>query len=145
MAGASLNFAAHIYVINLGNVADGSAAAVAAVAAAEYIPAGLAGTVPQGGTSPNIRAVVPGENITFIGQVTSGAGAGNTVVYDYANWQTTTITYTPTGAPGPQTTTVYAPTGNPDIHGTHSITADALSLTATLVGVPTNTLSAIDF
>ncbi|HIJ63147.1 MAG TPA: hypothetical protein HPQ04_10695, partial [Rhodospirillaceae bacterium] len=135
----------HIYVINLGNVGDGSATAVAAVAATEYTPAGLAGAVPQGGVSPNLRAVVPGENVTFIGQVTSGAGAGNTVIYDYANWQTTTITYTPTGAPGSQTTTVYAPTGNPDIHGTHIISADELTLTATLVGVTTNALSATDF
>ena len=145
VAGSSLNFATHIYVINLGNVGDGSAAAVAAAAATEYTPAGLAGTVPQGGASPNLRAVVPGENITLIGQVTSGAATGNTVVYDYANWQTTTITYTPTGAPGPQTSTVFAPTGNPDIHGTHSITADELTLTATLVGVTTNALSATDF
>ncbi len=70
--GHALNFAAgNLYVVNIGNVGDGSAAAVAQAANKAYVVAdthGVAITALRGG----MGGITEGEHLTFMGRDDSG-------------------------------------------------------------------------
>jgi hypothetical protein len=120
--GASLNFGANAYVLNLGNVGDGSAASVAAAMNSLYIVADKNGNDSVTGLAGF------GENLTVFGQAGS-----DTVIYQFA-----TITVTNNHPGGIPLTT-------PDVTGTHQVAANEIELVATLLGVHASSLTAHDF
>jgi len=96
------------YFVNVGSVGSGSAAEVAAAANKVYVP------------SSSFL-----EQIVFFGQITSGANAGGTAVFDWADI---------TGAPS-----------SADSNGNHQVDANEFTGGTILVGVPSTSISTATF
>ncbi len=124
VSGSTLNFTQNSYVINLGNVGDGSLSSIAAAANAVYKVADTNG-VSTGTTA----ASAAGENLTFIGTTTNG----NTVIAQWADFSSANIN----GQLVPQ--------HSADVNGNHQIDASELVQLFTLVGVQASSLTAADF
>ncbi len=122
--GSTLNFTQNSYVINLGNVGDGSLSSIAAVANQLYKVSDVNG-VSTGTTA----ASAAGENLTFIGTTTNG----NTVIAQWADFSSANIN----GQLVPQ--------HSADVNGNHQIDASELVQLFTLVGVQASSLTAADF
>ena len=116
---SSLDFTTGVnYVVNVGNVGSGSAAAVATAANAAYTVSDFNGTT------------TPGEHLTFMG-LTSG---GNTVLYFFGATTGVANGIVPTA-------TLQS---SADINHNHLVDANEITLVATLVGVAPSALSAAD-
>ncbi len=124
VVGSTLNFTQNSYVINLGNVGDGSLSSIATAANAVYKVADTNG-VSTGTTA----ASAAGENLTFIGTTTTG----NTVIAQWADFSSANIN----GQLVPQ--------HSADVNGNHQIDASELVQLFTLVGVQASSLTAADF
>lgn len=124
VTGSALNFTQNSYVLNLGNVGDGSLASIAAAANQLYKVSDVNGV-----TTGSTPAAAAGENLTFIGTT----AAGNTVIAQWADFSSANIN----GQLVPQQSA--------DVNGNHQVDASEFTLLFTLVGVQANKLTAADF